>query len=816
MVASVPSISAGPLLAAEDNSLAVAANSAYKVDDTQLEKDDSDITVDPLSSTRPDPPDTKADNTTIPEAPVSLEAQPTQVQSPLPPSNNDPAIKQPVSDVRQPTEPVSTDVASEIKESKERQDLAADSSLANGLAQGGDIPIERSLASNKASPAGDLMQIDEPPGPDVQSSIDNPSVVPETDNNTSLPLHPPGPTSDEQLPDVAPNTPQPSTEEVHSSIEASATPLVSQPEIRKPEAEEPVSVPTKISHPRDDETTESEPASKRVKADNDSQVIPEFRVPDPPAQHILPDVPAVSTTAVAEGSAVSAPSTASVSVATAALPTQNGKALLPRPAKRESNPSFDLPMTRPQQKHLQRGLTNIKKSAHADNFLNPVDPVRLNIPRYPDVVKNPMDLRTMNQKLKEDKYGTVKDFIEDFDQMVENTALFNGQDHDVTQHAFHLRIAFDRSLSTIPSHEYTEPTAEEKKAKKATIIKPPPRRESRSSVGNARSPTASSPQTTFALGPSGVPLIRRDSTVADGRPKREIHPPAPKDLPYSASKPKRKKYQSELKFCREVLNELKKPKYDHISHPFQQPVDPVSLNIPQYHKMIKRPMDISSIHGKLETGQYENAKEFEADVRLMFQNCYKFNQAEHPVHKMGKEYEKVFDEKWSTKSKWLNDHAPSSEAQSPGSFSEGEEDEEEDDEEPEEEEDDNEDEIANLQKSLMTISQQIASLKNKKKKSPPAATKKSKGTKATKKEPKKAQPKSNKKSTTKKTQSRAPIMSYDEKRSISDRINELPENKVPQVLQIIRDNMPSLKVKSINQPFTGSACRIYCVHANVM
>ena len=78
----------------------------------------------------------------------------------------------------------------------------------------------------------------------------------------------------------------------------------------------------------------------------------------------------------------------------------------------------------------------------------------------------------------------------------------------------------------------------DKKEKTITVSapKPPPaRRESRSSLpGSARSPVSADSQQTFALGPTGVPLIRRDSmTVGDGRPKRKIHPPAPRDLPSS-------------------------------------------------------------------------------------------------------------------------------------------------------------------------------------------------------------------------------------------------------------------------------------------
>ena len=795
-VATTPPVTA----ASQDNSVAVTANSSHTMNDaTGKTNGDVEMSYDTPALEQTAQSSTLAD-TSAPETQPLPATHLPRSKSPLLPLEGDPAVKQPLSDVRQPTEPVPADVVTEIKETKERQDLAADQGLANGLAQGGDAPIERSLNSDAELPPSERMAPDITTQATEVVDTSNQTAVAETNIDQPIPHYPPSPLTDVSMPD-APAEPQSSPfEDIQPSIEeASPANAANIPTSQQPlSAEKPVAAQPKVSHPRDEEELESEPVSKRIKAVEDTLTEPEFKVPDPPNQASVTPSALVSNSGDGEKYPAS-PSTASAAPAPAPI-VVNGKQILDRPEERKTNPEHNIPMTKPQQKHLQRGLTNMKKSTHAHSFIAPVDYTALNLPNYPDVVKNPMDLRTMEIKLKEDQYQTVADYIRDFDQMVTNTVLFNGDAHDVTQHAFQLRLAFDRNLLALPSKDFTEPTAAEKKAKKAAAPKPPPRRESRSSIGTAKSPTASSPQTTFALGPSGVPLIRRDSAVADGRPKREIHPPAPKDLPYSAAKPKRKKFQMELKFCAEVLTELKRPKHLKVSEPFLQPVDPVSLNIPNYHKLIKKPMDVSTIDKKLAAGQYENAKEFEADVRLMFQNCYKFNPPTHPVHGMGKEYEKVFEDKWSQKAKWLNDHAPSSEAQSPGSFTEADEDEEESDEEPEEEDDDNADQIAKLQESILAISQQIDTLSKGKKKSPPAGAKKTKTSKATmKKEPKKAPAKPSRKNTSKKSSQKVPIMSYDEKRSISDRINDLPENKMPQVLQIIRDNMPGLKVSFVDQ-----------------
>ena len=111
------------------------------------------------------------------------------------------------------------------------------------------------------------------------------------------------------------------------------------------------------------------------------------------------------------------------------------------------------------------------------------------------------------------------------------------------------------------------------------------------------------------------------------RPKREIHAPA-KDLPLEDI-PKRKKgsrrYTEEMRWCNVVFRELMKKQFEPHMFPFYKPVDPIALNIPTYFDVIKTPMDLATIKKKLDQGDYESCEEFEADVHLIFNNCFTFN-----------------------------------------------------------------------------------------------------------------------------------------------------------------------------------------------
>jgi hypothetical protein len=79
---------------------------------------------------------------------------------------------------------------------------------------------------------------------------------------------------------------------------------------------------------------------------------------------------------------------------------------------------------------------------------------------------------------------------------------------------------------------------------------------------------------------TSVPVIRRSDTEAVGRPKREIHPPPPKDLAYADAPKKHRKQKvakddgtnEQLKFCGKVLGDLHRKQHYAIASPFYEPV----------------------------------------------------------------------------------------------------------------------------------------------------------------------------------------------------------------------------------------------------
>jgi hypothetical protein len=88
---------------------------------------------------------------------------------------------------------------------------------------------------------------------------------------------------------------------------------------------------------------------------------------------------------------------------------------------------------------------------------------------------------------------------------------------------------------------------------------------------------------------TSVPTIRRNDSDGPlvGRPKREIHPPPPKDLPYADAPKKPRKARAskdnlvaeQLKFCSKILADLHRKTHWAVASPFYEPVGKSSFAI---------------------------------------------------------------------------------------------------------------------------------------------------------------------------------------------------------------------------------------------
>jgi hypothetical protein len=79
--------------------------------------------------------------------------------------------------------------------------------------------------------------------------------------------------------------------------------------------------------------------------------------------------------------------------------------------------------------------------------------------------------------------------------------------------------------------------------------------------------------------------------------------------------------------------------------PFYTPVDAQKLNLPDYYKIIKHPMDMGTIKKRLESKFYRCAQDCISDFNRMFTNCYTYNKPGEDIVVMCQAIEKLFVQK---------------------------------------------------------------------------------------------------------------------------------------------------------------------------
>lgn len=162
-------------------------------------------------------------------------------------------------------------------------------------------------------------------------------------------------------------------------------------------------------------------------------------------------------------------------------------------------------------------------------FEKPVDPIVERIPQYPDVVKNPMDLGTIQNKIKRNLYNNnVDECVADIALVFDNCFLFNHPDSDVARFCLELQNKIAKKMEEYPGlfsaeqiDTLREPTREKHHSKMMGSKLKSRRRPSSSSssahpapgvVSSLSSSLASSPSS--PIGYQGVVTAERDRVNA--------------------------------------------------------------------------------------------------------------------------------------------------------------------------------------------------------------------------------------------------------------------------------------------------------------
>lgn len=152
------------------------------------------------------------------------------------------------------------------------------------------------------------------------------------------------------------------------------------------------------------------------------------------------------------------------------------------------------------------------------------------------------------------------------------------------------------------------------------------------------------------LKPSPVVLAPKQQQPTP--PRQPPPPPVPKPSPSYYREQQREREMREFSHLSDdlqrgvrILLDLTTSLHHNTVWPFMEKVDPVKDGAPDYEQVITKPMWLNLIKEKLKKNEYAQLSDFVADMRLVLENCYRYNGPNHPVTKKALRLEQSMEQK---------------------------------------------------------------------------------------------------------------------------------------------------------------------------
>ena len=238
------------------------------------------------------------------------------------------------------------------------------------------------------------------------------------------------------------------------------------------------------------------------------------------------------------------------------------------------------------------------KTREAEPFRDPVDPVAHNVPDYLNVIQDPMDLGTIDRRLRQrgikpgPPYTTVEEVVRDVRLVFKNCYTYNGDTHPVSALASKVSDLFESAMAALPPVEVSF-ISSCKSWSNTDGISPlcvrlwyfvQPLVAPRGSRHNSTSASVTTPPSGSPVGPvmaypEVVPLGQMAAPPPAPPPRAKIVRQGPKPAkPVGVTElPGRRSRRdiitiTQLKFCKEVLDYIYRPEFETWAYPFMSPV----------------------------------------------------------------------------------------------------------------------------------------------------------------------------------------------------------------------------------------------------
>uniref|UniRef100_A0A8C0BP58 Protein polybromo-1 n=2 Tax=Buteo TaxID=30396 RepID=A0A8C0BP58_9AVES len=262
-------------------------------------------------------------------------------------------------------------------------------------------------------------------------------------------------------------------------------------------------------------------------------------------------------------------------------------------------------------------------------------PSKVQYPDYYAIIKEPIDLKTIAQRIQNGTYKSIHAMAKDIDLLAKNAKTYNEPGSQVFKDANAIKKIFNMKKAEIEHSELAKSSLRIRTPSNLTASKlTGPSSQGKGSVGDERNSSNKYYRNKRSAQGDRLSAITmalqygsesdEDAALAAAARYEEGESEAESITSFmDASNPLYQLYDT-VRSCRNNQGQL-------ISEPFFHL--PSKKKYPDYYQQIKAPISLQQIRTKLKNHEYETLDQLEADLNLMFENAKRYNVPNSAIYK---------------------------------------------------------------------------------------------------------------------------------------------------------------------------------------
>ncbi|XP_023417519.1 protein polybromo-1 isoform X21 [Cavia porcellus] len=260
-------------------------------------------------------------------------------------------------------------------------------------------------------------------------------------------------------------------------------------------------------------------------------------------------------------------------------------------------------------------------------------PSKVQYPDYYAIIKEPIDLKTIAQRIQNGSYKSIHAMAKDIDLLAKNAKTYNEPGSQVFKDANSIKKIFYMKKAEIEHHEMTKSSLRIRTASNLAAARLTGSTHSKGSLGEERNATSKYYRNKRAVQGGRLSAItmalqygsesEEDATLAAARYEEGESEAESITSFMDVSNPFYQLYDA-VRSCRNNQGQLIAEPFFHL---------PSKKKYPDYYQQIKMPISLQQIRTKLKNQEYETLDHLECDLNLMFENAKRYNVPNSAIYK---------------------------------------------------------------------------------------------------------------------------------------------------------------------------------------